>query len=114
MAAPFSTAWLADLATAAAATDVPDDVEASIEQVVTGGPDGEVRWSVRLAGGRASVVSGPAPDADVSLTTDWDTALALSSGDLAVTDAFLAGRLRLRGDVQVLLRTASVLEGLAR
>ena len=113
MATPFSTAWLADLATAAAGRSVPDDVEASVEQVVTGGPDGDVRWSVRLAGGRAQVVTGPSPDADVSLTVDWDTALALSSGDLAVTDAFLAGRLRLRGDVSVLLKAAAVLEGLA-
>lgn len=109
---PFSTAWLADLATAATSTTVPDDVEATVEQVVIGGPEGDVRWSVRLAGGRAQVVVGEAPDADVSLTADWPTALALSNGDLAVSDAFLAGRLRLRGDVQVLLRTAAVLEGL--
>jgi hypothetical protein len=112
VAAPFSTAWLADLATSAAAASVPDDLDASVEQVVTGGPEGDVRWSLRLAGGRAQVVTGPAPDADVSLSTDWDTALALSAGELAVTDAFLAGRLRLRGDVGVLLRAAPVLDGL--
>lgn len=111
---PFGTAWLADLAAGAAGTSVPDDVDATVEQVVTGGPDGDVRWSVRLAAGRAQVVPGPAPDADVSLSADWGTALALSNGELAVTDAFLAGRLRLKGDVGVLLRAASALEGLAR
>jgi hypothetical protein len=113
VAAPFTTAWLADLAAAAAATAVPDDLDATVEQVVTGGPDGDVRWSVRLAAGRAQVVVGPAPGADVSLSADWETALAMTAGELAVTDAFLAGRLRLRGDVKVLLRTAAVLEGLA-
>ena len=41
-----------------------------------------------MADGRAQVVNAPAPDADVSLSTDWDTALALASGELA---AFLCG-----------------------
>src|SRR5215217_5690242 len=91
VAAPFTTAWLADLATAASTTAVPDDIDATVEQVVTGGPEGDVHWSVRLASGRAQVVVGPAPAADVSLTTDWETARALTAGELAVTDAFLAG-----------------------
>ena len=113
MATPFSAEWLTSLAERAAAMSVPGDVDLTVQQIVEGGPGGDVRWSVRLAGGAVTVTAGQSGDPDVTLVTDWDTALALAGGTLATTDAFLAGRLRLRGDVQALLRAAGVLEGLA-
>ena len=108
MAAFLSPEWLQELADAAAVLDGLDpDVRLTVEQVVD-----DVRWSMRLAGGRLSVVPGAADDADVRLTTDRSTAAAVARGELAAADAVAAGRLRIGGDLSALLRAAPALAGL--
>lgn len=110
MARFLSPEWLAALG--AVARDDPALAAASVgahlvvEQVV-----GEVRWAWVLDDGAVSVVPGGVADPDVTLTTDTDTAAALVRGELSAQDAFLAGRLRLGGDVIALLRGGEVLAG---
>ena len=71
-------------------------------QVVTGGPEGEVRLTLRVADGHLSMEIGEATDADVTLRVDWDTAASMARGDLAPAEAIAAGRVRVRGDLAVL------------
>ncbi|MBW3548302.1 MAG: SCP2 sterol-binding domain-containing protein [Actinobacteria bacterium] len=112
----LSPEWMAE-ASAAAATS-PELAEASagvhlvVQQVVTGGPDGDVRYVVSLSDGRARFGAGEAADADVAFTTDWETAVAVATGASSAQDAFASGRLRVRGDVTALLRHARALDGL--
>jgi hypothetical protein len=107
----LSPAWVADLATAAERLEVEADDPVVVHQVVTGGPDGERGYRLRLAGGRVAVEADGGGDPDVTLTTDWPTAVALARGELAVTDAFMAGRLRVAGDLRALLRAGGALAG---
>lgn len=111
---PFlSQDWLALLAAAAGAARVDAEAELTVEQVVTGTPDGEVRYTVRVGAGGIEVDPAMASDeADVKFTSDWDTAVAVARGELAVQDAFMAGRLRLGGDVTVLLTNAPAIAAL--
>ncbi len=101
------------MAEAARSIELPD-VEITIEQVVTGGPSGEVRYQIRIADGGVVVGQGEAPDVDLTLTTDLATAQAMASGSISVQDAFSAGRLRIGGDLALLLRLAPALAGLGQ
>jgi putative sterol carrier protein len=70
-------------------------------QVVTGAPDTP-----------DGAVAEPGDGADVTLTSDWPTAVAIATGALAPHDAFTDGRLRVRGDIDVLRAQAPALAGL--
>ncbi len=103
----LSPQWLDDLRRAAAAgpgsAGGPAECTVTIQQVVTDAPQGEVAYVVRLAGGRLEVSPGRAEDADVTITEDYATAVAVSSGELTARQALLAGRIQLRGDTNALL-----------
>jgi len=70
--------------------------------VVTGGPDGEARVTLRVAGGRVSMEEGESPGADVTIRVAWPDALALARGELSAAEAIAGGRVRVRGDLAVL------------
>ena len=101
----LSDEWIDALGEAAAGASVDPGITLSVRQVA-----GEAAWTVRVAGGRIAVDRDPA--ADVTLTTDPETAAALVRGELATQDAFAAGRLRLGGDLQKLLAATGALGGL--
>jgi putative sterol carrier protein len=112
VAAFLSAEWVADLASAAGGVEVADGETFSVQQVVVD-PDGEpFGWVLRVADGRVEVEASRLADADVTLTTDRATATAVAQGELAVTDAFMAGRLRVAGDLRALLRAGGVLGAL--
>lgn len=100
----LSDEWVDALAAAAADAEIAPGADLALRQVVD-----DVSWTVRVRDGRVSIDRDPA--ADVTLTTDAETAAALVRGDLATQDAFAAGRLRLGGDLQKLLAAASALAG---
>ena len=84
------------------AGDHPEPVLLTIQQVVTGTPDGDVRYVVRVGRAGSSVRRGEADGPDVTFTESWDTALAIHEGGLAPQRAFADGRLRIEGDVRLL------------
>jgi putative sterol carrier protein len=113
VAEPLTSDWVSALAAAAATATAPPGVALVVQQVVVD-PDGgeELAYAVRIADGRISVTHGRADDADVTFTQDRATALAIARGDLAAQGAFLAGRLRVGGDLTAVLATARELAGL--
>src|SRR5919107_6036405 len=112
MARFLSPEWVADVAGAASGVEVSDGEPFTVQQVVVDGEEGDVRWALRVGGGRVAVESGAVADPDVTLTTDRSTAIEVARGQLAVTDAFMAGRLRVAGDLRALLRAGGVLGAL--
>ena len=112
MARFLSADWVTDLATAAGDVRVEDSVDVTVQQVVVDGPGDPVRWALRVTDGRVLVVAGGVPDPDVTVTTALPTAVALARGEVAVTDAFMGGRLRIAGDLRALLRAGVVLGAL--
>jgi putative sterol carrier protein len=115
--APFLSArWLEQVAAAAS-----DDaglraatvgVSLTVQQVVTGGPGDEVAWHVRLGDGKVEIGSGRALDAEVVITQSHETATAISRGELSPAEAFASGRLKLAGQVGLLVRHQPALEQL--
>jgi hypothetical protein len=90
----------------------------TIEQVVADGPAGTVRWHLVIDGGQVALVDGPAERPDLRFSAAYATACQIASGDLGAQRAFVEGRLRVGGDLSVLLRhqrtLASVDDALAK
>ncbi len=112
----LSPAWVDALDTALAGVGSPDAaVELDrfvLEQRVTF-PDGSTRTHhVVAADGRFRAVTGPAPAADLVLTTDLETAVAIQRGAVNAQFALAAGHLRLGGDLDRLRAHAGLFERL--
>ncbi len=82
-----------------------------IGQRVTGGPDGDVEYTLRVGDGRVRFEPGAGP-ADVELVADYDTAAAISRGQLSPAQAFAGGRLHVEGSVTSLVAHQEVFAGL--
>lgn len=78
-------------------------VTLTVEQTVEGGPDGTVTWHIAIDDGKVGLAPGPATDPDLRFTTGYDTAALVASGALAAQRAFVEGRLRVGGDLSLLL-----------
>lgn len=78
-------------------------VKLTVEQTVEDTPDGSVTWHIAITDGRMALDPGPADHADLRITTGWETAAAVAAGTLAAQRAFVEGRLRLGGDLSLLL-----------
>ena len=86
-------------------------VRLTVEQHVTD-PAGEVVYHVVVDDGRVAVAPGTADHADVTFVQDRDTATAIGDGTATAQDAFMSGRLRVSGDVPLLIRCKDALSGL--
>jgi putative sterol carrier protein len=73
-----------------------------LQQVVTT-PE-ETRYYFKLEDGTAEVALGEIPDAEATLTQDYDTAAALSKNELNATAAYMSGKLKIQGDLMKLMQ----------
>ena len=108
----LSAEWIAALDTAAREATVPAGVRLTIQQVVTGGGNGDVRYHLVLDDGRLQIRPGEAEGADVTLVQSREVAAALSRGELNAQQALEAGRLKLRGDIGHLAREGRALSAM--
>jgi putative sterol carrier protein len=112
----LSLDWI-DALTAEVATSEPlraaaDGRRLGVTQVVTSGPEGDITYHLQVADGEARFGAGPADPEDVRFEQDWDTAVAVATGDLNAQEAFIGGRIRLTGDQQKLLTSQDVFKAL--
>lgn len=84
----------------------------TLQQVVTGGPAGDVEYQVIVSGDRVRVAPGRAARADAVVTADHATATAVHAGDLTIQEAFRQGRVKLKGDMALLLAAQATLAAL--
>lgn len=96
----LSREWLNRMASSM--SPLAPDIVLAIHQRVTGGPDGDVEYTVRIDHGSVSVEPGPGT-ADVEIIEDYGTAAAISQGTLSPAAAFASGRLKLGGSVTLLV-----------
>ncbi len=106
--------WLTDEwfdQTRALAADQPErpGLSARMQFIVTGGPDGDVRYYWVLEDGhlRRSAV-GDVDNADVTLTTARPDAMAMARGDLDPNVAFMQGRMKVAGSMGIMMRLLPV------
>lgn len=106
----LSDAWVAELDAAARDVRLPDELCLVVQQVVLGDRGEASEYTVRIEGGRASVTRGRTDDAHVVFTQDRATAEAIAKGELSAQAAFMAGGLRVGGDVRQVIDRARELQ----
>lgn len=117
MAEYLSPAWIEDLGAAVAADEglrrAAAGVRLTVQQVVLGAPGGDVAWHVAVDDGDVVVRPGRAEAADVTFEEDYDSARKVTAGALSAQAAFMSGRLRVRGDLPLLVRHQDAFTALA-
>jgi len=77
---------------------------ARLQYVVTGGPDGDVRYYWLLENGKLLEADlGELPDAEITLTLTHDDAQKIQQGELDANAAFMQGRVKVTGNMAKLM-----------
>src|ERR1700704_1383748 len=99
MARFLSDAWFNEVEAAAGPAPTSGEPVAVRQQIVPGCSDGDVRYHVIVAGGRAVLNVGPAAAPDATFTEDYATAAAIAQGELTTQAALLAGHILVAGNM---------------
>jgi len=110
----LSDEWLDRAADALAASselaERTAELDLTIGYVVAGTASGKVGYSIHFDHGTTSL-ERPGGSATVSFELDYPTAAAIAQGEVSAQAAFMQGRLKLVGDVNVMIRDGAVLDG---
>jgi putative sterol carrier protein len=74
------------------------------------GPDGDVDYYLKSSGGITNVAVGSLDDPDVTVKQSYDTAAAISQGDLNTQTAFMTGKLKVSGNLAKLMMHQSAIQ----
>lgn len=95
---PLTQEWLDLRVEHLSGLPVVEGASAHLLHVVSGAPDGEVRFGETYVDGRLTEASlAPTADADLELTYKHDVALLIATGELHLVDGFMQGRVKLVG-----------------
>ena len=77
---------------------------ARMQYVITGGPDGDVRYYWLLENGRlVDIELGEIPDPEITLTVTYEDAMKIQQGELDANAAFMQGRIKVAGNMAKLM-----------
>lgn len=85
---------------------------ATIQQVITG-PDGDVRYWTRVSPGSIEMGIGDAEKPDATITQSYETAVALAKRELSPVTGFMMGKIKIEGNMGLLLGLQGVLSQIA-
>jgi putative sterol carrier protein len=96
----LSPQWMA--LTKELAADFPETpgATARLQYVITGGPDGEVKYHHVIENGHTvEHALGEDPEAEVTLTSTYDDKMKVDKGELDANAAFMQGRVKVTGNI---------------
>ena len=100
----LSQEWLDETRVLAESQPERPGASAQMQYVVTGGPDGDVRYYWILENGKLlESALGDAPDADFTMTLVYDDAVKVQQGELDANAAFMQGRMKVAGNMAKLM-----------
>lgn len=74
------------------------------------GPDGDVDYYLKSSGGTTNLAVGSLDDPDVTVKQSYDTAAAISKGELNTQTAFMTGKLKVSGNLAKLMMHQSAIQ----
>lgn len=120
MAVKFlSEEWAQEMTNALNASDefqnAASNQAVKLQQVVTDAPDGgEKRYYFTLEGGKVQVAVGEIPDAEATLTQNYETAVAITKQELNAQNAFMQGKLKISGNMMKLMQLQGVFNAMPK
>ena len=84
--------------------------ELGIQFVVSDGPDGEVEYYLKSSGGNSIMAIGALEGADVTVRQSYETAGAISKGELNTQTAFMTGKVKVSGNLAKLMMHQSAIQ----
>lgn len=112
----LSLDWIDALTAEVAASEqmaaVATEHTVGVTQIVTDGPEGTVVYHLQVGDGCAEFGPGHADPETIRFEQDWDTAVAIATGQLNAQEAFITGRIRIFGDQQALPQNQPVFAAL--
>jgi putative sterol carrier protein len=81
---------------------------AKLQQVVTGTPGGDVHYGFTLDGGKVQVARGDIDAPEATITQGYETAVAMSKGELTGQAAFMQGKLKITGNLMKMMQLQGV------
>jgi putative sterol carrier protein len=76
---------------------------------VSGAPEGDVTYYLKTSGGQAELALGSLDNADVTVGSTYETASAISKGELNTQTAFMTGKLKVGGNLAKLMMHQSAI-----
>ena len=87
---------------------------AVIQMLIAEGPDGEIRYWLRIGDGSVSSALGDADNAEVTISQSYDTAAKVNSGELDGQKAFTQGKVKIKGKMMKMMQLRGPLAELQR
>jgi putative sterol carrier protein len=84
-------------------------VDLAIQFNVTDAPAGDVPYYFKAAGGSVAIALGETESPDITVTNDYETAVAISKGELNTQAAFMSGKLKAAGNLAKLMMHTNVI-----
>ena len=84
--------------------------EVGIQFQVEDAPEGDVNYYLKSSGGTSNMAIGTLDDPDVTLKQSYDTASAISKGELNTQTAFMTGKLKVSGNLAKLMMHQSAVQ----
>jgi putative sterol carrier protein len=104
MAKWLTQEWLDISTTLAVDQPVRPGATARLQYVIEGGPDGTVEYYWIVEDGKLiDNRLGSLADSEVTLTEEYEDALAMQKGELDANTAFMQGKIKVTGDVAKLM-----------
>jgi putative sterol carrier protein len=90
------------------------NVDFSAQFDVSGAPDGDIAYYLKVSDGDVETEIGPLEGADVTVASDYETSQAISKGELNVQMAFMTGKIKVGGNVAKIMLPQNVVNDYAR
>ena len=87
------------------------DADLGIQFSTEDAPDGGVDYYLSASGGGATMALGTLDGADVTVKQSYDTAVAISKGELNTQTAFMTGKLKVSGNLaKLMMHQAAIMQ----
>jgi alkyl sulfatase BDS1-like metallo-beta-lactamase superfamily hydrolase len=105
MAKYLSQEWLDETRALAESQPERPGASARMQYVVSGGPDGDIKYYWILQDGKLLESSlGEVDDADFTMTLTYDDSVKVQKGELDANAAFMQGRMKVAGNMAKLMQ----------